>query len=174
MSKLYTPNKDGIDHINVYSKALTEAGRKLTNYSHAPFDHPLYGKFESMEGFWFWLSSGKQFNKLRNLHGFKANQLGKIVCSKGSVKIDNFKEIILEAMRVKLRQNPHILQLLVETGDLPLVHYYYDYNELDLSKSKVTYLKKYQWQMDELMKVREKTQKWMKEKNILDISNYKL
>ena len=167
----FTPDKDGVNHINVYSKAITLAGRKLTNFSHAPFDHPIYGHFESMEGFWFWLSSGKQFNKLRELSGFQANQLGQIVCSKFKTDLseEEFKSIITSATKEKLKQNKDILQLLVDTGDLPIVHYYYDYQERDLSKAKVRYLKKHQWQMDVIMEVRKKTQDWMLRKGITNI-----
>ena len=171
--ELYTPDKDGVTHINVYSKAQTLTGRKLTNYAKSPFRDPLFGEFESMEGFWFWLSSGKQYNHLRKLSGFKAHHLGKIVCNENSFTMDEekFKNYITIATKAKLRQNKDILQMLVETGDLPLVHYYYDYNEIDLSKAKVTYLKKHHWQMELLMEIREKTQIWMKKNRIVDVRN---
>ena len=175
MSELYTPDKDGITHINVYSKAQTLAGRKLTNYARSPFRHRLFGEFESMEGFWFWLASGKQYNRLRKLSGFQAHQIGRIVCKDidyDKVKNDRFQEHIIEATKAKLRQNTDILQLLVETGDLILVHYYYDYNEIDLTKAKVTYLPQHQWQMDVLMDIRKQTQDWMKKKRITNVSGY--
>jgi len=174
-SILYTPDKDGITHLNVYSKAQTLAGRKLTNYAKSPFTHRLFGDFESMEGFWFWLASGKQYNRLRKLSGFQAHQIGRIVCQGldyDAVDTEKFRSHIIEATKTKLRQNTDILQLLVETGDLHLVHYYYDYNEIDLTKAKVTYLKKHQWQMDVLMDIRKQTQAWMKKKNITNVSGY--
>lgn len=167
----YTPDKDGINHVNVYSKARTNAGRMLTNFSHSPFTHPLFGKFESVEGFWFWLASGKQYNKLRDLHGFKANQLGRIVCKNTELLMqeEEFKSHIKEAIKSKLRFNPEILKLLIETGELPLTHYYYDYNEIDLSKAKVKYLKKHEWQMDILMDLRKTTIDWMRKKRIENV-----
>ncbi len=169
--ELFTPDKDGIDHINVYSKARTLAGRRLTNYAESPFSHPLYGDFNSMEGFWFWLYSGRQYNALRKVHGFKAHELGRVCIAniEPPKDMERFKDKIREATKAKLRQNIDILQLLVETGDLKLVHYYYDYSERDLSKAKVTYLKRHQWQMDTLMEIRKQTQEWMKKKNIKEL-----
>lgn len=175
MAELYTPDKDGITHINVYSKARTLAGRKLTNYAESPFKHPLFGHFQSMEGFWFWLASGKMYNKLRELSGFKAHQIGIIACNGidyESVKDERFFEHIIEGTKAKLRQNTDILQLLVETGDLPLVHYYYDYQEINLEKAKVTYLPQHQWQMKVLMDIRKATKEWMKNKGIKSVVGY--
>lgn len=172
---MYTPDKDGIDHINAYSKARTAVGRKLTNYAHTPFDHPIFGHFESMEGFWFWLASGRQYNKLRELHGYKANQLGRVCLldiNYEEVVDSRFKKWIKEATEAKFRQNSELLQQLVETGDLPIVHYYYDYKERDLTKAKVDYLPQHQWQMEIIMDIRSKTQKWMEKKGIKNISNY--
>lgn len=172
---MYTPDKDGIDHINAYSKARTPIGRKLTNYAHSPFDHPIFGHFESMEGFWFWLASGRQYNKLRELHGYKANQLGRVCLLEinyEEVVDQRFKRWIKEATEAKFRQNSQLLQELVETGDLPIVHYYYDYKERDLTKAKVDYLPQHQWQMEIIMDIRRKTQEWMKKKGITNISNY--
>lgn len=49
---MFEPKNDGIDHINVYSGGATELGRLLTNFAHTPFENE-YGKFESVEGFWY-------------------------------------------------------------------------------------------------------------------------
>lgn len=171
----YRPERDGVDHINAYSKAQTKVGRMLTNYAHTPFDHPTFGHFESMEGFWFWLASGRQYNNLRKVHGFKAHELGR-VCLQGinyeEVVDKRFRRWIKEGTESKLRQNTDLLQMLVDTGDLPIVHYYYDYKERDLTKARVEFLPQHQWQMDIIMDIREKTQKWMKNKGIKDISQY--
>lgn len=174
---MYRPENDGIDHINAYSKARTKIGRKLTNYSKSPFEHHLFGNFESMEGFWFWLASGKQYNNLRKVYGFNAHELGRVCLNEmtyNNTENSVFRKHIIEATEAKFRCNPDLLQELVNTGDLPIVHYYYDYKERDLQKAKVTYLERHQWQMDVIMDIRSKTQKWMKEKNITDISAYNL
>lgn len=171
----YRPENDGIDHINAYSKARTKVGRMLTNYAHTPFSHRTFGHFESMEGFWFWLASGRQYNNLRRVHGFKAHELGR-VCLQGidyeKVVDDRFRRWVKEATEAKFRQNTVLLQMLVDTGDLPIVHYYYDYKERDLTKARVDFLPQHQWQMDIIMEIREKTKEWMEKRGIADISNY--
>lgn len=172
---MYRPERDGVDHINAYSKARTKVGRLLTNYAHTPFDHKIFGHFESMEGYWFWLASGRQYNNLRKVSGFKAHELGR-VCLQGidyeRVVDDRFHEWIKEGTEAKLRQNTDILQLLIETKDLPIVHYYYDYKERDLTKAMVNYLPQHQWQMEIIMEIRKKTKIWMDSKGITDISKY--
>ena len=171
----YRPENDGVDHINAYSKARTKVGRLLTNYSHTPFTHKVFGHFESMEGFWFWLASGKQYNRLRKVHGYDANQLGRVCLQNMNYEdtVDhNFRRWIEEATKAKFRQNTELLQMLIETGDLPIVHYYYDYKEIDLTKAKVKFLPQHQWQMDIIMQIRKDTKSWMKEKGITDISKY--
>lgn len=174
---MYVPINDGKDHINAYSKARTKIGRKLTNFANTPFVHPKYGNFESIEGFWFWLVSGKQYHKLKELSGFSASELGRVCLTNidydSVVKTESFRNEIKEAIKLKLRQNTDILQGLVETGDLPIVHYYYDYNNPDIEKASVRYLPKHQWQMDILEDIREITKKWMKDKGIEDISKIK-
>lgn len=66
---------DGITHINVYSKGKTELGRLLSNFSHTPF----YGNdilFNSVEGWWQWFTTGKEYDYLKYLYGFKAKKRG--------------------------------------------------------------------------------------------------
>jgi hypothetical protein len=69
------PSEDGIGHINVYSKAKTKLGRELSNFSFSPFTHPEDGKFNSIEGYWYWL--GCKQEKLRKVWGYAAKRLGR-------------------------------------------------------------------------------------------------
>jgi hypothetical protein len=61
--EMWIPEEDGVTHINIYSKGKTELGRWLTNFSYSPFNHPEYGKFLSMEGFWYWDSRPRNLEK---------------------------------------------------------------------------------------------------------------
>lgn len=47
-------NKDGIDHINIYSKGRTALGRFLSNFAQAEIETED-GEFASIEGYWYWL-----------------------------------------------------------------------------------------------------------------------
>jgi len=66
----FSRNDDGLSHINIYSKGMTELGRLLSNFANTPVNTPQDGKFTSIEGYWYWLL-GKNDNRevLRTLHG---------------------------------------------------------------------------------------------------------
>lgn len=114
------PTKDGIDHINIYSKAKTELGRFLTNFAHTPIDNK-FGHFESIEGLWYWL--GTRNDKLRNLYGFLAKKLGRESETITLLPTEEFKSIIKEAIKQKLDNNPIMKTKFIESS-LPFKHYY--------------------------------------------------
>ena len=145
------PNNDGIDHINVYSRGKTELGRKLTNFAYTPFDHPEDGKFNSIEGYWYWL--GCKDDKLRKAYGFGAKKLGRELGAPDWLGTEDFKRKVKLAIRAKLIQHPKLLELLVET-DLPLLHYYV-YGDVQLDKYKVVLVKQGQWILDEIQDIRD-------------------
>lgn len=134
------PDKDGVDHINVYSKGKTELGRLLTNFAKTPFVHPKYGEFSSIEALWYWLSCKE--DKLRPLHGFQAKKVGRECGGEDWVDDEEFKKTIIEGIACKLEQNPDILKLL-KNNTLPLKHYY-NYN------GKVVEPKNGKWVLDYL------------------------
>lgn len=148
---------DGITHINVYSRGKTEIGRFLSNFSYAPFTHPIYGDFNSVEGFWYWYLSKNRPEILRTLYGAEAKKQGRLLTDNDDRKfiLDSQREELLEAMRIKLRTYPKYWRLLVDTGDLPFMHYYV------LPGDKIMDLtKKYQWIMDEFYDVRNKLREY--------------
>jgi len=125
MAMPYEPRFDGWDHINIYSKSPTKLGRAMSNFFHSNFDHPKYGRFASVEGFYYWLLTGETIEKLRELTGYKAKEYGEKF---GAVrKIDKaFKESIKEAIGYKVIQNEYIQNLLLdEKNQLPFTHYYF-------------------------------------------------
>jgi hypothetical protein len=113
--------EDGSNHINIYSEARTELGRKLTNFAKTPFDHPTYGHFESMEGFWHWCSTGKKSDSYRDKYGLAAKMAKRR--GQGVVIYDYFESDILSGLHCKLQQHPNIHQMLLDST-LPLTHYY--------------------------------------------------
>lgn len=118
--KTFSPDDDGITHINIYSKSKTELGRILSNFAHTPFTTVNHGKFASVEGFYYWLKSGMQYDELRNLHGFQAKSVGRKF---PIVKNENFDLICKQVIRYKLMQNRQVYDLL-KASSLPFTHYY--------------------------------------------------
>lgn len=142
------PDEDGRTHINIYSRGGTELGRLLSNFAHTPFVHPSYGHFSSVEGFWYWLKTGKQHDSLRHLASFAAKKEGKTF---GRVECENFNEEIKEAIRLKLRTHKNLRDMLT-ASTLPLKHYYYFGAA---GKYKVMDLPQYQWIVDEIERIRQ-------------------
>jgi len=120
MKNYWNPHEDGITHINVYSKGATDLGRWLTNFAFSPFTHPVHGSFDSLEGYWYWLTSGMQYDKLRKLHGYQAKSQGKIY---PRIENHNFIPQFKSGIRAKLIANPDRLCQIID-NPLPLAHYY--------------------------------------------------
>ena len=112
--------EDGANHINIYSEARTELGRKLTNFARTPFVHPQYGNFESMEGYWHWCSTGKQSDNYRSKYGLAAKTAKR---NRSVVIYDHFEEDIISGIHCKLSQHRTIYESLM-ASTLPLTHYY--------------------------------------------------
>lgn len=117
---LLDPTTDGTTHVNVYSRGKTPLGRLLTNFAHTPIQHPEHGTFQSLEGYWYWLSTGKCHQPLRGVWGYRAKALGKTFSRVQNV---NFMAEFCAGLELKLKQNPEVRELLLGC-DLPLTHYY--------------------------------------------------
>ena len=144
---MYNPELDGVDHINVYSKAKTELGRFLSNFAYSPFTCED-GHFDSVEGYWYWLSSKDE--RLRKLSGFKAKQLGREIGAKDWVDTEEFKDKIKKAILIKLTNNPKLGEQFRKYKNLPLTHYY-NY------QGKVVDVPKAQWILEIIENYRSKT-----------------
>lgn len=116
----YGPGTDGVDHINVYSKGKTELGRALTNFSPFAVSVPGDGDFASIEGYWYWLSTGRQHDALRDLVGIDAKKLGKTLTK---VPLSDFKEKIGEALIRRFDKYPYLRRTFA-LSTLPFTHYY--------------------------------------------------
>lgn len=123
------PHKDGIDHINIYSKGKTKVGKLLSNFAHTPFTHKEHGYFNSVEGLWYYLLTGCKHEELREVYGFNAKKKGRELVNQEQWGVMDsnsieFKKAICEGIRQKLRENKEILKMLCATGNKPLLHYY--------------------------------------------------
>lgn len=114
------PAQDGVTHINVFSRGKTELGVFLSNFHRAPFKHPQYGLFESMEGFWHWVSTGKQHDAFRKLYGMAAKTMAKQFTR---VENPDFHEEIKKAIEYKIEAYP-LFKLKLKMNKLPLRHYF--------------------------------------------------
>lgn len=141
----YNPKKDGVDHINVYSKGNTLLGRFLSNFTEQPFNHPEDGKFNSVEGYWYWLSS--KDDKLRKLSGYEAKKYGREIGAKDWLEDEEFKRKIKLAIKTKINSNETMKKLL-KNSDLPLTHYY-------VYGDKVVDVKEGKWITDYIENLRE-------------------
>lgn len=115
------PQLEGKTHINIYSKSLTELGRLTSNFTHTPFVHPTLGGFASMEAYWYYIGTGMCHEDLRPLYDFRAKALGRTL---NKVSRNDFIELIIEGIELKVKQTPRLLELLKE-NNLPFKHYYF-------------------------------------------------
>lgn len=145
------PKEDGVSHINIYSKGATQIGRMLSNFYRASFQYDSYGKFESVEGFWYYYFTGCKHEHLRELYGIAAKKAGQALRDDrvdiGGIS-DTDREVILEAIRCKLRQHKQIRETLGKS-ELPFEHYYW-WGEPPI----VVNLPQYKWIVDEFERLR--------------------
>ena len=126
---VFNPLDDGVTHINIYSKGRTELGKALSNFAPIGIKHPAFGNFDCLEGFWYWLSTGKQHDALRTVNGYDAKKLGKTL---PRVIYPNFQVEFELGLFLKLRQHPE-LEIAVNQTTIPFVHYYY-FGSIDNAK----------------------------------------
>lgn len=144
--------KDGIDHINIYSKAKTPLGKFLSNFAHAEIETED-GEFVSVEGYWYWLLCGnetktvtRERESLRLVFGYDAKNLGrKILEAHGPATIADGKLVTLDekkvdsepdfqrkikaAIKFKIENNPKYKTELAKCT-LPFEHYYVFYGKV--------------------------------------------
>lgn len=113
---------DGVTHINVYSKAQTELGRFLSNFSDSYTLTDGDGQFRTIEGYWYWLSTKDE--RLRHYPGYMCKKIGRELGGKDWLSEDEFQRKIMYAITVKIVSHLEMSKRLVETGSLPLTHYY--------------------------------------------------
>lgn len=131
------PSLDGITHINIYSKANTPLGRHLSFFQHFTMHIEGHGTFNSIEGYWYWLATGMQYDNLRFVSGFDAKRVGKLLLNSSFVHVDDFDTKIENAVMQRLQQDPNLLQA-VKASSLPFTHYYVDdFGKAILAKTQI-------------------------------------
>lgn len=115
------PNEDGKTHINIYSKGKTPLGRFLTNFAKHEIVLPE-GTFQSLEGYWYYLTTKEKPSELFDLSGFEAKNLG-MMLTQVKVPQEEFQAKIKKAMDLKIKSSPYWLEEFTKS-ELPFVHYY--------------------------------------------------
>lgn len=117
------PERDGVNHINIYSQGKTRLGKALSNFSYYKFTCED-GQFISIEGYWYWLScKDPEREILRSLWGYDAKRKGRELRGQDWNESEDFKTKILAALKCKLDQNQEV-QTLLKDSELPFEHYY--------------------------------------------------
>lgn len=116
----YLPVTDGLDHINIYSQGKTKLGKFLSNFARSPFIHPVLGKFDSVEGFWYYAKTGFKHEQLKKLSGFEAKKVGKTF---ETVVIPNHQALVKQAIICKVYQDRGLMRA-IRSSVLPFTHYY--------------------------------------------------
>lgn len=110
--------EDGVTHINIYSKAKTEFGRWLSNFTQVELVLDE-GTFQSIEGYWYYLSTKDE--RFKTLYGWTAKKLGKEITSeKINVPEQVFREKIKKALDIKIKTESK----WITNSELPFCHYY--------------------------------------------------
>lgn len=131
------PSKDGIDHINVYSRGTTALGRNLSNFADCNIEHPYHGYFRTLEGLWYFMKTGFETDEFRVVKGHTAREMGKRTHSE---LYPLFSKMFKLGMIEKIDSNPRLKADLIRC-DLPLQHYY-------VYGGKVFNQHRHQWQLD--------------------------
>jgi predicted NAD-dependent protein-ADP-ribosyltransferase YbiA (DUF1768 family) len=117
---MFKPENDGIDHINIYSKGKTLLGKFMSNMKSFPMT--IDGlNFDSIECYWYWLSTGEKYDNLRTMSSFAAKAFGKNL---PKVQRDDFEALIKRALRLKVVLARPAFEKDLKESTLPFAHYY--------------------------------------------------
>jgi hypothetical protein len=128
-------DKDGIDHVNVFSKSKTKLGRMLSNFAHTPITLDN-NTFQSIESWWYWTKMNNintsllfpfftedQITEIKNKIGKDAKSYFRELFSDDSSSFNPTKDDLKLAYEQKLLEHPDIEKMLLE-NELPIAHYY--------------------------------------------------
>lgn len=142
------PHTEGSTHIRVGMASRTQLGRLLANEAYTPFVHDQFGRFESLEGFWAFVSSGGARNPLRapsnarEVYGIAAQ---KLTMQTNKRHTPLFRSLICEGLECKILQSLDLKTLLRE-NDLELVRY-------DVLEQETLLNPQQRWFMEHLAKI---------------------
>lgn len=113
---------DGVDHINIWIHAETDLGRCLALDSDLPVNHNYFGRFCSVETFWYYIQSQERDDRIRTMFG---KSLKSFVRRLNRQHVVNFRAMIADTMYQRIQQYPPLLEA-VKNSVLPFDYYRFD------------------------------------------------
>jgi hypothetical protein len=143
---MWTREKDGVDHINIYSNGLTELGRMLSHFANYPITITVVDSinhkdsvvtfasytFNTVEGYIYWLQTNhKNKDSLMTMPGWIAKEEGRKMRSECPSKISPEQLIsrVKAANLAKISRYPEI-QTALRKSKLPFAHYYHFFKRI--------------------------------------------
>lgn len=116
-------SQEGKSHINMRNTSTSEVGQLLAMEAPNRFVHPVFGHFDSLEAYWFYIRGGCQESDLRYRDdGYARRSFS--ARNKMTEKIYNFHDIIGEGVYHMLNQMPKDKLKLILDNKLPLDIYH--------------------------------------------------
>ena len=124
--RIVSKHQNGSAYINISSESKQELGRILHPAWKHPFTHPIYGNFNCLEGFRWFLASGCLKQNLREKYGHEMAIFGR--SSKRLPYQEELKSLI-EAFGYQLEQNPKLREALEmikanHAKDIPVTYFH--------------------------------------------------
>lgn len=123
--KAMTPETEGVNHYNIYSRSRTELGMFLSHFTYHPIE-TYDGHFDSIEGYWYWIKY--RDDALRYLSGLEAKQYGTNLGKSQIPLVESdspmLRSRIIAATSAKLLSMPALLRFRLANSRLPLIHAY--------------------------------------------------
>lgn len=113
---------DGVDHINIWRRGETELGRFLALDSDLAVNHKYFGRFGSVETFWYYIQSRERDDRIRSMYG---KTLKNFIRKLTREQITNFRAMIADTMYQRVLQYPPLFHELKQST-LPFDYYYID------------------------------------------------
>lgn len=115
---------DGDTHVCIDIDGKTELGRMLSHYYESNFEHPVFGSFKTLEGFWRYINcddeGSKRRDEFRTISGRGVNKISRTMAKRN---VKNFKEIIYEANYHRIMSDKKLYDLFVNST-LPFDYYF--------------------------------------------------
>lgn len=111
---------DGEDHINIWIEGQTTLGQYLALDSDLPFTHKYFGRFQSVECFWFYIQSQERDDRLRSMRGQTLKTFSRKLTRH---RVTNFQAIIADTMYQRVMAYKK-LQDAIRESTLPFDYYY--------------------------------------------------